>query len=439
MERFEDRDRVLHDMKVLYPTESPAEKVKEYYENKKRFFLLVLGAGIVTIMLMEVSALLSPVIQEDNRIKRNPYETGDRTVYLKAYYDEGTKEEDIRLEVNEQQYTAAEVEKMLNEVANLLPVAILGENASFDEVRSNLKLVSKIEGYPFDIRWEIDNYRIINRYGEIREDKTEKEGTLTEVKAIITYADYSAESTFHIRIYPPIQDREEVFLGHVEEELSKRESESLTDAEVRLPKEVDGTKIIWREAKDNTSICILFLVIVAAVVLYYGKDSELHTQVKRRKREMEIDYAEIVSKLVLFLGAGMTVKGAWQQIVNEYITLRETGMKKRYAYEEMRITHYEMSSGISEIKAYERFGSRSDLPRYQILASIVGQGVRRGTQGTIELLLREMTDAFEERKSIAKQLGEEAGTKLLIPMFMMLMIVMLIIILPAFMSLQVVS
>ena len=206
-----------------------------------------------------------------------------------------------------------------------------------------------------------------------------------------------------------------------------------------MPKEVDGTKIIWREAKDNTSICILFLVIVAAVVLYYGKDSELHTQVKRRKREMEIDYAEIVSKLVLFLGAGMTVKGAWQQIVNEYITLRETGMKKRYAYEEMRITHYEMSSGISEIKAYERFGSRSDLPRYQILASIVGQGVRRGTQGTIELLLREMTDAFEERKSIAKQLGEEAGTKLLIPMFMMLMIVMLIIILPAFMSLQVVS
>ena len=46
----------------------------------------------------------------------------------------------------------------------------------------------------------------------------------------------------------------------------------------------------------------------------------------------------------------------------------------------------------------------------------------------------EMRQAFEDRKSMARKLGEEAGTKLLLPMGMMLMIVMVIVIVPAFLS-----
>ena len=44
---------------------------------------------------------------------------------------------------------------------------------------------------------------------------------------------------------------------------------------------------------------------------------------------------------------------------------------------------------------------------------------------------------FEERKARAKRLGEEAGTKLLVPMFFMLAVVLVIVIVPAFMSVQI--
>ena len=44
--------------------------------------------------------------------------------------------------------------------------------------------------------------------------------------------------------------------------------------------------------------------------------------------------------------------------------------------------------------------------------------------------------AFEERKARAKMLGEEAGTKLLVPMFIMLAIVLVIVTVPAFLSMQ---
>ncbi len=45
-----------------------------------------------------------------------------------------------------------------------------------------------------------------------------------------------------------------------------------------------------------------------------------------------------------------------------------------------------------------------------------------------------MISAFEQRKNMAKRLGEEAGTKLLFPLFLMLGVVMAMIVLPAFLS-----
>ena len=46
-----------------------------------------------------------------------------------------------------------------------------------------------------------------------------------------------------------------------------------------------------------------------------------------------------------------------------------------------------------------------------------------------------MEEAFEQRKDIAKRLGEEASTKLLIPLFLMLGVVMVMVVAPAFLTL----
>ena len=52
-------------------------------------------------------------------------------------------------------------------------------------------------------------------------------------------------------------------------------------------------------------------------------------------------------------------------------------------------------------------------------------------------IIKETADAFEKRKNMAKIKGEEATTKLLMPMMMMLMIVMAIIMIPAVWSFQI--
>ncbi|MDE7233218.1 MAG: secretion protein F, partial [Lachnospiraceae bacterium] len=64
----------------------------------------------------------------------------------------------------------------------------------------------------------------------------------------------------------------------------------------------------------------------------------------------------------------------------------------------------------------------------------LSQNIRKGSNDLLRLLGQEADTAFAERKNLAKKLGEEAGTKLLIPMMMMLCIVMVIIMIPAYFS-----
>ena len=68
------------------------------------------------------------------------------------------------------------------------------------------------------------------------------------------------------------------------------------------------------------------------------------------------------------------------------------------------------------------------------LGNLLEQNLKQGTSGLNQKLEEEMIHALEERKNMALRLGEEAGTKLLIPMFLMLGIVIVVLIVPAFMS-----
>ena len=62
------------------------------------------------------------------------------------------------------------------------------------------------------------------------------------------------------------------------------------------------------------------------------------------------------------------------------------------------------------------------------------QNVKNGSKSLTPVLEAEMEAAFEQRKNLARRLGEEASTKLLLPLFMMLLIVMVMITVPAFLA-----
>jgi hypothetical protein len=66
----------------------------------------------------------------------------------------------------------------------------------------------------------------------------------------------------------------------------------------------------------------------------------------------------------------------------------------------------------------------------------LSQNLRKGGKGISEILRVEAIQSFENRKSTAKRLGEEAGTKLLMPMLGMLAVVLIMVMIPAFLTMQ---
>ena len=197
-------------------------------------------------------------------------------------------------------------------------------------------------------------------------------------------------------------------------------------------------KLQWKEKKQHLVWKILFfevlvLFLTAGIVLERKRTAD-HI----KKEQMKLDYAEVVSKLLILLGAGMSLKQAWNRISAQYSDKRQKKqIKERYIYEEMIITNHEILDGESERLAYQKFGERVDLGEYQRLIRILLQNLQTGSRGLCKLLEQESENALEERKALACKLGEEAGTKMLLPLMMMLGIVIAIIMIPAMLSFQV--
>ena len=168
--------------------------------------------------------------------------------------------------------------------------------------------------------------------------------------------------------------------------------------------------------------------------IWFGTDKDLNKRIEERNRQMIVEYAEFVSKLQILLSSGKTIRKALEHIYEEYKIARTKGGEKLYVYEELGLCIKHLGDGMKEEDCYEYFGKRCNLLCYRKLMSILIQNLRKGTDGLLEAMDNEVHAAFEERKAVARRLGEEAQTKLIFPMMLMLGVVMIIIMIPAYLS-----
>ena len=218
----------------------------------------------------------------------------------------------------------------------------------------------------------------------------------------------------------------------------KRQDESSREEKrLELPVQVDGVTIQWKERTKSNSWKIILLSVVAAVLVFAGKEKDLHNQEEKRKKQMMMDYPELVGKITLLLGAGMNIRTAFGKVAVDYREKKEKQMSvKRHAYEELLLAYYEIQGGIPEQRAYQNFGKRCRVQRYMKFSSLLVQNMKKGNAGLEKILEMEVQESLEERKAQAKKLGEEAGTRLLIPMFLMLVVVLIIVMAPALIAFQ---
>ena len=398
-------------------------------------------------------------------IARNSYGDGDRTEEMVLSIEGEDEKSTVDVSVSEQVHTRTQMEQIFEEYSDKMATLILGENESLDRVESDLDLITEIPGEEIDVSWDLSSYDVLNVYGEIDEENVTEDGTLVELVATMTYReDETMQAQCHLAamIYPKRLYGMEEIVQKVGDDIEGADKERPQEETVALPEKIGNKVIYFYRIADKRGL-VLIVMGVLFIALLYGKEVQDKEELKKKRIErLQIEYPEIVSKLTLLIGAGMPVKKAFLKIVEDYETAQKekrvafeagNGKRKRKrllkqerkaeeayvcfpAYEEMRTAKIEMDTGVAEAEAYERFGRRCKEQAFVRLGALLSQNLKKGTKGMNDLLRMEVTQAFEERKAKAKRQGEEAGTKLLLPMFLMLIEVLVVVIVPAFLSIQ---
>lgn len=171
-----------------------------------------------------------------------------------------------------------------------------------------------------------------------------------------------------------------------------------------------------------------FALIVLAIV-FYASDKELDKKIKKRNFSIRYDFPDFLNRLVLLINAGMTVPRAWEKIVADR-------KSTTYLYEELRTTYIEIKNGKPEMEAYEDFARRCRVKEITKFITVVIQNLKKGNSDLILLLKLQSNECWQLRKNMAKRLGEEASTKLVLPLMIMFVGILIIVILPAVMQLR---
>ena len=417
---------------MMHPGGSGSRLTRDYYMKKLSVAIAVMSAGVLLSFIILISDLFRPEDIEGYSIERNGYGEGDRAVSLDLYADGELLERGRQIIVSEKHYKEDDIQAAFLKTAQDLDEAILGENISPDHIDRDLVLPDRSADYPIDIEWLVGDRDVLDMNGHIQEDYRDPAGREVKLKAMMSYGETEAEHSLYVKVYPKYRTPEDTLSYEITRGISETDALSVSEDRQRLPSEAAGHELMYRYSLPHTWLYVLLISSLAAFAVYIGRDHDLSKEVAERERAMMLDYPEIVSKLTLLIGAGMTVRAAFEKIAVDYREQHREGIS--FAHEEMLVTLHRMKSGVSEPEAYLDFGKRCAVKRYVKLGALLAQNIRKGSAGMLPELEREVRDAFEERKAKARKSGEIASTKLLIPMALMLGVVMFIVIVPAFMS-----
>ncbi len=325
-----------------------------------------------------------------------------------------------------------EVDAVFDRIYADLQKEILQDNPDFFSVRTNLRFPKETsEG----VRVVIQSSRpeILSDNGILLKKEIPKEGESVFLTVLLSYGNYRKEYSREVRIIPwetPRQTEKELLQALIEENDQVSKEQEI----YRLPEEFNGEPIRFYPVKISP-----YLVLAAAAAfslwLFVFPLERRKEKLKRRRAALEETYAGFVLRLAILLRSGLSTRSAWERILRDYETSGVAGKKGTALSEEMKLAVRNMEHGMPEDQAYLKFGERCGLSSYRRLGNFLAGNLRYGLSGAQEVLNMEVEKALEEKKNTALRKGEEAGTKLLFPMFLLLIVVLVMIVVPAFMML----
>ncbi|GAB6159600.1 hypothetical protein JCM13267_02200 [Howardella ureilytica] len=347
---------------------------------------------------------------------------------------------DIEGDIGKRKYTGEEAKSELKKLSDNMNELILGNNKSLNEVREKLNLITEDKTTGARLEWSTDNYDICTYDGYINNEEFDNgESVNVTLYCIMTLGDEELAGTYNIKVVSPLMNEELSNKKRIQDEIQKNDMAAANEDKVDLPGVVDGKHVEYINKQNGKSpVLIVILGFAASAFLIAKEYQDKRNYEKNRKYELTADYPSITTKLYLLIYAGGTIISSFEHIVREYDNNIKRGhMKPRAAYEQMKKCLNNINNGMGEAKSYIKWGNDCGINEYKRLGSYLSEYLKKGT-GDLKKKLRQLSsESMETAAANAKERGEKAGSKLVVPMIAMLFTVMVIVIVPAFDSFSV--
>lgn len=388
--------------------------------------------GWVVLLLLGI-AILSDATKEgiikEGYIEREEMNGEEKKLQLQLEMEGIDKNYDYMLEVLPAVPTREEADILFEE-------AIKQIEKDFSKLEDVIPAEKEYLSDKVQAEWSFHPYGIISPEGEICIDKLEEE-TIVQAQVTLSCGDYEKIYTFSFEIEMPELSTKEQILLYVEDWL-QQEMEKEGSNQIYLPTEAAGIHLVWSEEKEYVTPKVFLLVVISMLLLWMVEKRKIKEEEKKRIAIMEREYPDIVSQLALLVGAGMTTRQAWQRMAEQYNYKRNAQiMDEKPVYEALILMNRRLREGESERVVYQKFVEEIPVSCYRKLIRILLGNLEKGTKGLSTQLEEESRLAFEQKIMEAKKLGEEASTKMMFPLMLMLMIVMGMVMVPAIVGFQI--
>ena len=241
----------------------------------------------------------------------------------------GEEEEEIKVEVDPRAYTEAEIEEMFARAAKELPGACLGDIPA-DHVDDDVRFPASLSGLPFSVTWFTDRPDVIDWDGTLL-DTADPRGTPVTLTAAIAFGEDIREEELRICAYPRNLTDSELRRKQILEAIASENSPE--NENLILPDTIDGKRAVWERAGGDRGLSLLLMGFILSILLIFSGIRNRETDAEKKKEEMLLDYPHIVSKLVLLLCAGLSMRSAFLAMASDYKESLKNGGRRRESEE----------------------------------------------------------------------------------------------------------
>ncbi len=297
--------------------------------------------------------------------------------------------------------------------------------------RTRLPLEETYANGMVEAEWTVSPWDVVKTDGTIRYDRMEEPGCLVHLSAKLYCGAYERIYSFAMELPYPKKQESELIMDHIRqwvaEEMAK-EGESV----LQLPTSILGREITWKTKQSNLTGSLLLLELIAVLALVVATRKKAEQERKRQNQRIGMDYPDVVGQLTLLLGAGMNSRQAWNIIATRYFDNRQKRIvAEKPVFEGVLRMNRRIQEGENEKTAYQELARELQNKNvYRLMQLLIGN-LEKGAKDLCRVLETESRQAYEERILLAKRLGEEASTRMLIPLMLMMIVVMAIVMAPA--------